>query len=83
MLHTYFLIPKHFQSSDNHYSRSTTPEESETSFRNFREGREVEAGVVQEEEAEVAEEEEGPIWLQSIELLLLIRQERQGLLSLR
>lgn len=34
MLHTYFLIPKHFQSSDNHSCRSTTPQESETSFRN-------------------------------------------------
>jgi hypothetical protein len=49
----------------------------------IREEGEVEKGVVQEEEAEVAEEEEGSIWFQSIELLLLSRQERQGLLSLR
>ena len=34
MLHTYFLIPKHFQGSDNHYSRLTTADESEVSFRN-------------------------------------------------
>jgi hypothetical protein len=34
MLHTYFLIPKHFQGSDNHYSRLTTADESEASFRN-------------------------------------------------
>ena len=49
MLHTYFLIPKHFQGSDNHYSRLTTADESEASFRIIREGGEVEAGVVQEE----------------------------------
>ena len=49
----------------------------------IREGGEVEAGVVQVEEAGVTEEEEGSIWLQSIEQLLLSRQERQGLLSLR
>lgn len=34
MLHTYFIIPKHFQSSDNLYSRLTTADVSEASFRN-------------------------------------------------
>ena len=52
-----------------------------TASETIREGGEVEAGVGQEEEAEVAEEEEGSIW--SIDLFLLIKQERQGLLSLK